>query len=223
MLFRSVSQSRYALKLVKKDIANCKIVMSGVGAAGTAIARLLVASGAKNIIGFDKDGLVCDHKPGDDLIRTWFVDNCSPGSFNGDIHEAMKGADIFIGVSAPNILNESDVSSMAKDSIVFALANPDPEVDPMIARKYAAVVATGRSDQPNQINNVLAFPGIFRGLLDARITKINDKMLIAAANAIASCVSSEQLNANFIVPSVFDASVVTRVAEAVKSIGKSNA
>ena len=212
-----------ALKLVKKDIANCKIVMSGVGAAGTAIARLLVASGAKNIIGFDKDGLVCDHKPGDDLIRTWFVDNCSPGSFNGDIHEAMKGADIFIGVSAPNILNELDVSSMAKDSIVFALANPDPEVDPMIARKYAAVVATGRSDQPNQINNVLAFPGIFRGLLDARITKINDKMLIAAANAIASCVSSEQLNANFIVPSVFDANVVTRVAEAVKSIGKSNA
>ena len=212
-----------ALKLVKKDIANCKIVMSGVGAAGTAIARLLVASGAKNIIGFDKDGLVCDHKPGDDLIRTWFVDNCSPGSFNGDIHEAMKGADIFIGVSAPNILNESDVSSMAKDSIVFALANPDPEVDPMIARKYAAVVATGRSDQPNQINNVLAFPGIFRGLLDARITKIDDKMLIAAANAISSCVSSEQLNANFIVPSVFDANVVTRVAEAVKSIGKSNA
>jgi malate dehydrogenase (oxaloacetate-decarboxylating) len=212
-----------ALKLVKKNIADCKIVMSGVGAAGTAIARLLVASGAKNIIGFDKDGLVCDHKPGDDSVRTWFVDNCSPGSFKGDIHEAMKGADIFIGVSAPNILAEADVAAMANGSIVFALANPDPEVDPMVARKYAAVVATGRSDQPNQINNVLAFPGIFRGLLDARITKINDKMLIAAANAIASCVSDEQLNANFIVPSVFDANVVTRVAEAVKSIGKSNA
>ena len=212
-----------ALKLVKKNIADCKIVMSGVGAAGTAIARLLVASGAKNIIGFDKDGLVCDHKPGDDSVRTWFVDNCSPGSFKGDIHEAMKGADIFIGVSAPNILAEADVAAMANGSIVFALANPDPEVDPMVARKYAAVVATGRSDQPNQINNVLAFPGIFRGLLDARITKINDKMLIAASNAIASCVSDEQLNANFIVPSVFDANVVTRVAEAVKSIGKSNA
>ena len=120
-------------------------------------------------------------------------------------------------------LSESDVKSMAKDSIVFALANPDPEIDPSIARKYAAVVATGRSDQPNQINNVLAFPGIFRGLLDARITKINDKMLIAAAQAIASCVTSEQLNANFIVPSVFDQNVVTKVADAIKSIGKSNA
>ena len=212
-----------ALKLVKKNIADCKIVMSGVGAAGTAVARLLVASGAKNIIGFDKDGLVKEHKDGDDLVRSWFVDNCSPGSFSGDIHEAIKGADIFIGVSAPNILSESDVKSMAKDSIVFALANPDPEIDPSIARKYAAVVATGRSDQPNQINNVLAFPGIFRGLLDARITKINDEMLIAAAQAIASCVTSEQLNANFIVPSVFDQNVVTKVADAIKSIGKSNA
>ena len=212
-----------ALKLVKKNIADCKIVMSGVGAAGTAVARLLVASGAKNIIGFDKDGLVREHKDGDDLVRSWFVDNCSPGSFSGDIHEAIKGADIFIGVSAPNILSESDVKSMAKDSIVFALANPDPEIDPSIARKYAAVVATGRSDQPNQINNVLAFPGIFRGLLDARITKINDEMLIAAAQAIASCVTSEQLNANFIVPSVFDQNVVTKVADAIKSIGKSNA
>ena len=210
-----------ALKLVKKNLKDCKIVMSGVGAAGTAIARLLVASGAKNIIGYDKDGLVCDHKPGDDLVRTWFVDNCSPGSFKGDIHEAIKGADIFIGVSAPNILNEEDISAMAKDSIVFALANPDPEIDPSIARKYAKVVATGRSDQPNQINNVLAFPGIFRGLLDARITKINDKMLIAAANAISSCVSNEQLNVNFIVPSVFDQNVVTKVSKAIKNFSNS--
>ena len=211
-----------ALKLVKKNLKDCKIVMSGVGAAGTAIARLLVASGAKNIIGYDKDGLVCDHKPGDDLVRTWFVDNCSPGSFKGDIHEAIKGADIFIGVSAPNILNEEDISAMAKDSIVFALANPDPEIDPSIARKYAKVVATGRSDQPNQINNVLAFPGIFRGLLDARITKINDKMLIAAANAISSCVSNEQLNVNFIVPSVFDQNVVTKVSKAIKNFSNSS-
>ena len=210
-----------ALKLVKKNLKDCKIVMSGVGAAGTAIARLLVASGAKNIIGYDKDGLVCDHKPGDDLVRTWFVDNCSPGSFKGDIHEAIKGADIFIGVSAPNILNEEDISAMAKDSIVFALANPDPEIDPSIARKYAKVVATGRSDQPNQINNVLAFPGIFRGLLDGRITKINDKMLIAAANAISSCVSDEQLNVNFIVPSVFDQNVVTKVSQAIKNFSNS--
>ena len=212
-----------ALKFVKKDLATVRIVMSGAGAAGTAIARLLVASGAKNIIGYDKDGLVSEHKAGDEEMRNWFVDNCSPGDFKGEISEAMVGADIFIGVSAPDVLKESDIAAMAPGSIVFALANPDPEIDPTIARKYAAVVATGRSDQPNQINNVLAFPGIFRGLLDGRITKITDAMLVAAADAISSCVSSEQLNANFIVPSVFDMQVVTKVAEAVKLVGKLNA
>ena len=205
-----------ALKLVKKDLSAARIVMSGAGAAGTAIARLLVASGAKQIIGFDKDGLVSEHKEGDDSMRTWFVDNCYPAGFEGTISEAMDGADVFIGVSAPNVLKESDVASMAKGSIIFALANPDPEIDPVIARKYATVVATGRSDQPNQINNVLAFPGIFRGLLDGRITKIHDSMLVAAAEAIAECVTDEQLNANFIVPSVFDQRVVTKVAAAVK-------
>ena len=210
-----------ALKFVKKDLSDTKIVMSGSGAAGTAIARLLVASGAKNIIGFDKDGLVSEHKPGDEIMRNWFVDNCSPGDFRGNISEALVGADIFIGVSVPNVLTESDILAMAERSIIFALANHDPEIDPAIARRSAAVVATGRSDQPNQINNVLAFPGIFRGLLDGRITKITDAMLVAAAEAISSCVSSEQLNANFIVPSVFDAQVVAKVAEAVKLVGKS--
>jgi len=205
-----------ALKLVKKDLKSTKIVLSGVGAAGTAVARLLVAKGAKNIIGFDKDGLVFEDKGASDPMRKWFVEHCSPGSFKGDIHEAMKDADVFIGVSAPNVINENDIKSMAKNSIVFALANPDPEIDPAIARKYAAIVATGRSDQPNQINNVLVFPGFFRGLLDANITKITDEMLVLAAEAISSCVSNEQLNANFIVPSVFDLNVVTKVAAAVK-------
>jgi malate dehydrogenase (oxaloacetate-decarboxylating) len=205
-----------ALKLVKKDLKSTKIVLSGVGAAGTAVARLLVAKGATNIIGFDKDGLVFEDKGDEDPMRKWFVTNCSPGSFRGDIHAAMKDADVFIGVSAPNVLTEDDIKSMAKGAIVFALANPDPEIDPALARKHAAVVATGRSDQPNQINNVLAFPGIFRGLLDAHITKITDKMLVLAAEAIASCVSDEQLNANFIVPSVFDLNVVQKVAASVK-------
>ena len=208
-----------ALKLVKKDLKSSKIVLSGVGAAGTAVARLLVAKGAKNIIGFDKDGLVFEDKGDEDPMRKWFVTNCSPGSFRGDIHAAMKDADVFIGVSAPNVLTEDDVKSMAKGAIVFALANPDPEIDPALARKHAAVVATGRSDQPNQINNVLAFPGIFRGLLDAHITKITDNMLVLAADAIASCVSDQQLNANFIVPSVFDLNVVQKVAAAVKKSG----
>jgi malate dehydrogenase (oxaloacetate-decarboxylating) len=206
-----------SLKLVKKDISSVKIVMSGAGAAGTAVARLLVKSGAKNIIAFDKDGVINSSCSRDDEMRAWFIDHSNPTNFSGDLHQAMSGADVFIGVSAPNVLTESDVASMGEKSIVFALANPDPEVDPVIARKYAAVVATGRSDQPNQINNVLAFPGIFRGLLDAQAHKITDDLLIAAANAIAECVSASQLNASFIVPSVFDPQVVTKVAAAVKA------
>ena len=205
-----------SLKLVKKDISTVKIVMSGAGAAGTAVARLLVKSGAKNIIAFDKDGAINSSRDRDDDMRVWFIDHSNPENFAGDIHAAMKGADVFIGVSAPDVITEADVAAMAPQSIVFALANPDPEIDPVIARKYAAVVATGRSDQPNQINNVLAFPGIFRGLLDAQAHKITDDLLIAAANAIADCVSQAQLNTSFIVPSVFDPNVVTKVAAAVK-------
>ena len=186
-----------SLNLVNKKLSEVRIVMSGAGAAGTAITRLLTKSGAKTIIAFDINGCVTE-------------------GFTGSISDAMKGADVFIGVSAPNVLTENDVASMATGSIVFALANPDPEIDPVIARKYASVVATGRSDQPNQINNVLAFPGIFRGLLDANAHKITDELLIAAAEAIASCVSPSQLNASFIVPSVFDSQVVTKVAAAVK-------
>jgi malate dehydrogenase (oxaloacetate-decarboxylating) len=207
---------RNALKLVKKDLATTTIVLSGAGAAGTAIARLLVLAGAKNIIGFDSSGVINKKSTANNEMRKWFVDNCNPGQFEGTLSQALKGADVFIGVSAPNIVSEADVESMAKDSIVFALANPDPEIDPVLARKHAAVVATGRSDQPNQINNVLAFPGIFRGLLDAGASKITDELLVACADAIASCVSESQLNASFIVPSVFDPNVVKAVADAVK-------
>ena len=207
---------RNALKLVKKDLKSVKIVLSGVGAAGNAIARLLTLNGASNIIGFNHHGVIHKDMKSDDSMQQWFINNSNPENFTGKISEAMIGADVFIGVSAPNVLTESDVASMAKGSIVFALANPDPEIDPAIARKYAAVVATGRSDQPNQINNVLAFPGIFRGLLDANAHKISDKMLVAAAEAIADCVSPEQLNTSFIVPSVFDPNVVKAVAAAVK-------
>jgi malate dehydrogenase (oxaloacetate-decarboxylating) len=207
---------RNALKLVKKDISKVKIIMSGAGAAGTAIARLLVLSGATNIIAFDIDGVISKDSPSEDSMRDWFIENSNQENFKGDIHQAMNGADIFIGVSAPKVLNEADIKSMANGAIVFALANPDPEIDPVIARKYAAVVATGRSDHPNQINNVLAFPGIFRGLLDAQAHKITDKLLVAAAEAIADCVSEAQLNTSFIVPSVFDPNVVIKVAAAVK-------
>ena len=208
---------RNALKLVKKDISQVRMIMSGAGAAGTAIARLLVLSGATNIIAFDKDGVISKNSTSTDPMRSWFIEHSNPANFTGDIHQAMVGADIFIGVSAPEVLNEEDVAAMAPGAIVFALANPDPEIDPAIARKYAAVVATGRSDHPNQINNVLAFPGIFRGLLDANAHKITDKLLVAAAEAIADCVSPSQLNTSFIVPSVFDPNVVIKVAAAVKA------
>ncbi|MFM1951622.1 MAG: hypothetical protein RJA33_416 [Actinomycetota bacterium] len=211
---------RNSLKLVKKNLSEVKIIMSGAGAAGTAIARLLVLSGAKNIIAFDIDGAISKASQGEDPMRRWFIDNSNPNNFQGDIHGAMAGADVFIGVSAPNVLNEADVASMNSGSIVFALANPNPEIDPAIARKYATVVATGRSDQPNQINNVLAFPGIFRGLLDAGASQISDDLLVAAAEAIADCVTPSQLNASFIVPSVFDPQVVTKVATAVKRISQ---
>ena len=207
---------RNALKLVKKNLADCTIVLNGAGAAGTAIARLLMLAGATKIIGFDSQGVINRNRSADNEMRQWFIEHCNPDQFEGTLSQAMKGADVFIGVSAPNLLAESDIAAMAKDAIVFALANPDPEVDPVLARKHAAVVATGRSDQPNQINNVLAFPGIFRGLLDVGASKITDELLVACADAIASCVSDAQLNASFIVPSVFDSNVVTKVAAAVK-------
>jgi malate dehydrogenase (oxaloacetate-decarboxylating) len=205
-----------SLKLVKKKLENCKIIINGVGAAGTAIAHLLVLSGATNIIGFDRKGAITRKRESNDPMRQWFMDHCNPDQFDGNLGEAMIGADIFIGVSAPNVLVEEDIKAMTSSAIVFALSNPDPEIDPSIARKFAAVVATGRSDHPNQINNVLAFPGIFRGLLDSGANKITDRILIAAAYAIANCVDNEQLNSSYIIPSVFDINVAKSVSEAVK-------
>ena len=207
-----------SLKLVNKNIENCKIVINGVGAAGTAIAHLLVLSGGKNIIGFDRKGAITRKRESNDEMRQWFMDNSNPTQFNGSLSESMVDADVFIGVSAPNVLKENDIKSMAPNSIVFALSNPDPEIDPAIARKYALVVATGRSDQPNQINNVLAFPGIFRGLLDSNAHEISDQLLLAAAKALADCVTPEQLNNSYIIPSVFDQNVAISVAKAVEKI-----
>ncbi|CAB4569702.1 unannotated protein [freshwater metagenome] len=209
-----------ALRVVDKKIESIKVVMTGAGAAGTAIARLLVRSGLEDLIVFNHSGAI--HKgSGTARDSKWLVENTNKNSFTGSIGEALKGADVFIGVSAPDILTEDDIKHMAPKSIVFALANPDPEIDPVIARKHASVVATGRSDYPNQINNVLAFPGIFRGLLDAQAKNVTDEVLVAAAKAIADRVSSDQLNASFIVPSVFDPAVTPAVAQAVRAtLGK---
>ena len=211
-----------ALKLVKKNLKDVKIVLSGAGAAGNAVVRLLIISGAKNIIAFDSKGVIAkDSKPTDDM-RKWLIENTNPNNEKGTMSEVLKGADVFIGVSAPNILKEENIAGMAKDAIVFALANPDPEIDPALAAKHARIVATGRSDYPNQINNVLAFPGLFRGLLDAGVSKITDEMLAAAAVAIASCVSSDQLNESFIIPSVFDPAVTPAVSSAIFELAKKN-
>jgi len=209
-----------ALKIVKKDPADLKIVMSGAGAAGTAVAKLLLESGMKNITAYDTDGAIYQGRPNSELTSEWMLANTNGAGVQGTLGAGLAGADVFIGVSAPNILVESDVAAMAKDAIVFALANPDPEIDPVIAARHAKVVATGRSDYPNQINNVLAFPGIFRGLLDAASAKITTETLLAAAHAIASCVSQEQLNASYIVPSVFDPNVAKSVAKAVEEVAR---
>jgi len=212
---------RNALKVVGKNIEKVKIVMSGAGAAGTAIAQLLVFSGLKNLIMFDSTGVINGARK--DLEDSeWIAKHTNKENFKGTLSEALAGADVFIGVSAPNILQEKDIQNMAKNSIVFALANPNPEIDPSIAGKHAAVVATGRSDFPNQINNVLAFPGIFRGLLDSGAKDITNEMLVAAAEAIAERVTPTQLNASFVVPSVFDSQVSSAVANAVKAVVANN-
>lgn len=204
-----------ALRVVKKNIEDVKIVVAGVGAAGNAIIQLLVAQGAKNVIACGRNGALHRDREYNDSHLLWLSENTNPSNFSGTLHDAVKDADVFIGVSAPNILGEQQIASMAKDSIVFAMANPTPEVDPTLASKYAAVVATGRSDFPNQINNVLAFPGFFRGLLDAGVADITDEMLVAAATAIANRVDASKLNASFIIPSVFDPQVAQDVATAV--------
>jgi malate dehydrogenase (oxaloacetate-decarboxylating) len=209
-----------ALKIVKKNPVDLKIVMSGAGAAGTAVAQLLYEAGMKNITAYDTDGAIYKDRPNSESTSAWMMANTNAAGVTGKLGDGLAGADVFIGVSAPNILTEADVASMAKDSIVFAMANPDPEIDPVIAAKHAKIVATGRSDYPNQINNVLAFPGIFRGLLDAASSKITTETLLAAAHAIAGCVSPEQLNASYIVPSVFDPKVAKSVAKAVEDVAR---
>ena len=209
-----------ALKIVKKKPEDLKIVMSGAGAAGTAVAQLLYEAGMKNITAYDTEGAIYKDRPNSEATSEWMMANTNAAGVTGKLGDGLAGADVFIGVSAPNILTEADVALMAKDSIVFALANPDPEIDPVLAAKHAKVVATGRSDYPNQINNVLAFPGIFRGLLDAASSKITTETLLAAAHAIAGCVSPEQLNASYIVPSVFDPKVAKSVAKAVEDVAR---
>ena len=205
-----------ALKVVKKDIESVKVVINGAGSAGTAIGMHLMKLGVKNLIMADKFGIICE---GDETLSQSHKELAkitNRGHKKGTLKDAMAGADVFIGVSAPNIVTEEMVSSMAKGAIVFPMANPTPEIMPDLAKKAgAAVVGTGRSDFPNQINNVLAFPGIFRGALDVRASDINEEMKLAASYAIASLVSNEELNSEYILPKAFDECVGRAVAKAV--------
>jgi malate dehydrogenase (oxaloacetate-decarboxylating) len=210
---------RNALRVVGKSFDQCRIVVSGVGAAGSAIIRLLLRKSPADIVAVDIDGIVHRKRPGLDENLRWIAERTNADQMTGTLHDALVGADVFIGVSAPNLFGAEQVATMAEDPIVFALANPDPEIDPLEAQQHAAVVATGRSDYPNQINNVLAFPGVFRGLLDAQAHRVDDDMLLAAANAIADVVD-DRLHASYIVPSVFDAAVAPAVAEAVKAVAR---
>ena len=204
-----------ALKVVGKPLETVRIVMSGAGAAGTAVLTVLLEAGAGSVVVADKDGIVRPDRSGMSPEHRSVIERTNPDASVDTIQGALKGADVFIGLSAPDILTGADIATMASGSVVFALANPVPEVDPAAAAQHAAVVASGRSDFPNQINNVLAFPGVFRGLLDAQSRTITLDMLIAAARALAGVVGDDQLNASYIVPSVFHPDVAGAVAAAV--------
>src|SRR5699024_445328 len=189
---------------------------------GHAIIRLLQASGAQHILAAGRDGVLEPNTSQRDEHRQWLADNTNAEGYSGSLKDALVGADVFIGVSAPNLLGAEDIAAMNRDAIVFAMANPDPEILPTEASKYAAVVATGRSDFPNQINNVLAFPGFFRGLLDAGASDITDNMLVAAADAISASISDDELNPSYVIPSVFNDKVAGAVAEAVANLAERN-
>ena len=206
-----------ALKIVNKKVEDLKIIVNGAGSAGTAITKLLLSYGAKNIIVCDRDGALNRNSTYSNPYFTELSNITNPNNESGLLCDVIKNADVFIGVSAPNIVSKEMVTSMNSDSILFAMANPTPEIFPDDAKNAGAkVIGTGRSDFPNQINNVLAFPGIFRGALDVRATEINEEMKIAAAHAIADSVSAEELNPNYIIPKAFNLDVQKRVAQAVK-------
>jgi len=213
-----------ALKIVGKKMEDIKLVVNGTGAAGVACSKIVMAAGVKNIIGCDTSGAIYQgRKENMNWVKDWYARNTNPDGAKGTVHEVIKGADVFFGLSAPGTITETDLMNMAKDPIVFAMANPVPEIMPEDAAGHVAVMATGRSDYPNQINNVLCFPGIFRGALNCRASRIDGMMKLAAANAIAGIISDEELHPDYIIPSVFDRrvgeAVAARVEEAAYASG----
>lgn len=209
-----------SLKLVNKQAESIKVVISGVGAAGTACKDMLLAMGVTNIIGIDRQGIISRGRDGLNSAKEKFAETTNPDNETGSLADAMHDADVFIGVSAPKLLSTKHLKTMAKDPIVFAMANPTPEIMPEEAKGHAAIIATGRSDYPNQINNLLAFPGIFRGALDAHARTITNDMLVAAAYAIAGVIDEDELSCEYIIPSVFNKQVMKAVSRAVKAAVK---
>ncbi|MDQ3818417.1 MAG: NAD-dependent malic enzyme [Acidobacteriota bacterium] len=206
-----------ALKIVGKKMEEVKVVVNGVGAAGVACSKIIMAAGVRNIIGCDQHGALYRGRAENmNWVKDWYARNTNPDDERGSVHEVIKGADVFMGLSVPGVIGADDLKKMAEKPIVFAMANPTPEIMPEEAEPYVAVMATGRSDYPNQINNVLCFPGIFRGALACRASRINEEMKVAAAHAIAGIISDAELHPEYIIPSVFDKRIAEVVARAVE-------
>lgn len=205
-----------ALRIVKKEPSDLKAVVLGVGAAGVACAKMIMAAGVTNIVGCDRSGIIYKGRPEHmNSMKEWFADHTNPGRLRGTIGDALEGADLLLGLAGPDLVTVEDIKRMNRDPMVFAMANPDPEIRPELAAPHVAIMATGRSDFPNQINNVLCFPGLFRGVLDVRARDINEEMKLAAAYAIADSVSKTELSPEYIIPSVFHTTVFKNVARAV--------
>ncbi|WP_088103338.1 NAD-dependent malic enzyme [Halalkalibacter urbisdiaboli] len=208
-----------ALKVTNRELKACKIVVCGIGAAGIAITKMLLAAGAEHVVGVDRFGALSRDEHYENKMWTWYARNTNPHLEKGPLSSVINDADVFIGVSAPDVLKVEDVKKMANEPIVFALANPNPEISPEVAKPYVKVMATGRSDYPNQVNNVLCFPGMFRGVLDCRASDINEEMKLAAAKAIASTIGEDELNEDYIIPGVFNEQIVPKIREAVIQAG----
>ncbi|HEX2182012.1 MAG TPA: NAD-dependent malic enzyme, partial [Rubrobacteraceae bacterium] len=209
-----------SLKIVEKKMEDLRVVISGVGASGVACAKIMMAAGVRNIVGCDSRGVVHEGRDNLNPSKQWFAEHTNPEGRTGDLSDAVKGADLFLGLSAPGVLTVEHLQSMNEDPVIFVMANPDPEIRPEEALGHARIIATGRSDYPNQINNVLCFPGIFRGALDVRAREINEEMKLAAARAMAGVITEEELSEDYIIPSVFDERVAPKVAEAVAETAK---
>ncbi len=210
-----------ALKITGKKMGELKVIVNGVGSAGTACSKIMLEAGVKNLIGFDRTGAIYKGRTEKmNPAKQWFADHTNPESFSGSLSEAMHGADLFLGVSAPGCITAEDIQHMAADPIIFAMANPTPEIMPEEALPHARIMATGRSDYPNQINNVLCFPGIFKGALRCRASGISEGMKVAAAHAIADLVPADKLCETYIIPSVFDEGVADAVADAVENVAR---